>query len=338
MSNDETVPRSPALLMRIFGWTMLATLFTYLLNNYLVLNNELPGVTPLLNGELSIPALLQAGIYLAGLLLAVIYVMSTRTKSLRSDASLINRFNSFLIRAFFWAVLFVGLADMAISFLRVEGLLGHVVGPELLKQLGRPTFRGLYVHYPLIALGFFVALLTRTLGFHWLTLLIVIAELTIVITRFIFSYEQAFMGDLVRFWYAALFLFASAYTLLHEGHVRVDVFYAGLSRRKKGRVNTVGAIVLGMTLCWTILIIGFKGKASIIYGPLTNFEVSQSGFGMYTKYLMAGFLAVFAVTMLIQFVSQMFESYADQRQDPGGKTNIEDEDGDMFDADAAPSN
>jgi len=59
-----------------------------------------------------------------------------------------------------------------------------------------------------------IGLFTRTLGFQWLALLIVIAELAIVFTRFIFSYEQAFMGDLVRFWYAALFLFASAHTLL----------------------------------------------------------------------------------------------------------------------------
>lgn len=338
MNSDEIVPRSPALKMRIFGWTMLATLVTYLLNNYLVINNELPGIMPLFNGEISAHALMQAGIYLAGFLLAVLYVMNSRTKSLRSDAGIINRFNNFLIRGFFWAVLFVGLADMSISFLRVEGLLGDVVGPELLKELGRSTFRGLYVHYPLIALGFFVALFTRTLGFHWLALLIVMAELTIVITRFIFSYEQAFMGDLVRFWYAALFLFASAYTLFEEGHVRVDVFYAGLSRRKKGRVNTVGAIVLGMTLCWTIIIIGFKGKASIIYGPLTNFEVSQSGFGMYTKYLMAGFLAVFAVTMLIQFVSQMFESYADQREDPGGRVEISEGYDDYMNTEEAPSN
>lgn len=340
MHNDELVPHKPALLMRIFGWSMLATLFTYLLNNYLVIENDLPGLTPLFNGELTTPSLIQAGIYLAGILFAIFYVVSTRSKSLRQDASLITRFNTFLIRGFFWAVLFVGLADMTISFLRVEDLLHHFFSPELIKELGRSTFRGLYIHYPLIAFGFFMALFTRTLGFHWLALLIVIAELTIVITRFIFSYEQAFMGDLVRFWYAALFLFASAYTLLEEGHVRVDVFYAGLSRRTKGKVNAFGAIILGMSLCWTILIIGFKGKASIIYGPLSNFEVSQSGFGMYTKYLMAGFLAVFAVTMLIQFVSQMFESYADVRQDPGGKedVNSEDEDNEYRVADVIPTN
>jgi len=31
---------------------------------------------------------------------------------------------------------------------------------------------------------------------------------------------------------------------------------------------------------------------------------------------MAGFLGVFAITMLIQFVSQMFAAYADYRGDP----------------------
>ena len=42
---------------------------------------------------------------------------------------------------------------------------------------------------------------------------------------------------------------------------------------------------------------------------------------MYTKYWMAGFLAVFAVTMLIQFVSQLFDAYADVRNEPGGRVD-----------------
>lgn len=319
MDTEQATHRQPALKVRLFGWAMLATLFTYLLNNYLSVSKGLPGAAALFTGSFSLGSLLQLGIYLLGLCAAIYYVLHNRERALRDDAATVTRFNTYLIRGFFWSVLLVGLADMSISFLRVEGLLGDVVGPEMLKELGRPNYRGLYIHFPLIGAGFFIALFTRTLGFHWLALLIVAAELTIVITRFIFSYEQAFMGDLVRFWYAALFLFASAYTLLHEGHVRVDVLYAGLSKRSKGAVNAFGAIVFGMALCWTIIIIGFKGKASIIYGPLANFEVSQSGFGMYTKYLMAGFLGVFAITMLIQFVSQLFDAYADYRQDPGGR-------------------
>ncbi len=36
-------------------------------------------------------------------------------------------------------------------------------------------------------------------------------------------------------------------------------------------------------------------------------EVSQSGYGMYVKYLMVGFLAIFAFSMVIQFTSYLFK-------------------------------
>ena len=314
----ETITR-PAPIIRFLGWSMLAILIVYFINVYLVVALGWPGIAALINGDKSQQSLIQAGTYLAGIGVALIFVLSSFRRPLRSDAETITAINAFLIRGCFWAVVLIGLVDAAISFLRVEGLLGAVVGEEMLKNLGRSTYRGIYVHLPLAFAGMVIGLFTRTLGFHWLALLIVIAELAIVFTRFIFSYEQAFMGDLVRFWYAALFLFASAHTLLADGHVRVDVFYAGLSRRRKGTVNSFGAIFLGMSLCWTILYFGFRGKSSIIYGPLSNFEVSQSGFGMYTKYWMAFFLAIFAITMLIQFVAQMFDASADARNDPGGK-------------------
>jgi len=50
---------------------------------------------------------------------------------------------------------------------------------------------------------------------------------------------------------------------------------------------------------------------------LRSFETSQSGYGLYVKYLMAGFLAVFAITMLIQFVSYLLSAVADLRDEPG---------------------
>ncbi len=53
--------------------------------------------------------------------------------------------------------------------------------------------------------------------------------------------------------------------------------------------------------------------------PLLNFEVTQTGFGMYVKYLMAGFLAIFAMTMLIQFCAMLLDAVADRRGDPGAR-------------------
>jgi TRAP-type mannitol/chloroaromatic compound transport system permease small subunit len=262
---------------------------------------------------------LQAGIYVALPIAAGLHVLRTPDRSLRADAKAISDANAFFIRAAFWVVLLVGLADVAVSFLRVEGYLPGLVGGEMTVDLGRSHYRGLYVHVPVMLLGVIIATFTRTLGFHWLALLVVAAELLIVFSRFIFSYEQAFMADLVRFWYAALFLFASAYTLLEDGHVRVDVLYAGFRRRARGRVNAVGSVLLGMTLCWTVLLLGMWTKSSIIISPILVFETTQTGFGMYIKYLMAGFLGVFGVSMMIQFVSLLFVSVADWRNEPGGQ-------------------
>ncbi len=312
---DQTQGKADTI-SRLFSWMMIAFLLAYLVNNTLVHAVKWPGVSRAFSTDFDWRSWAQLALYLAAFALAWLFVQN-RPRSLRHDATTITSINTYLVRSLFWAVLFIGLADMAISFLRVEDLLTNVVDEQLAKDLARPQFRGPTIHLPLLLLGFIFGALTKTLGFHWFALLIVIAELAIVITRFIFSYEQAFMGDLVRFWYAALFLFASAYTLLHEGHVRVDIFYSGMKQRGKGFVNAFGALAFGITLCWTIIIIGLGGKASIIYGPLANYEVSQSGFGMYTKYLMAGFLGVFAITMLLQFLAQFLESCADYRQLPG---------------------
>ena len=131
------------------------------------------------------------------------------------------------------------------------------------------------------------------------------------------TYEQAFMADVVRMWYAGLFLFASSYTLIEEGHVRVDVLYSGFNQRTRGLVNAVGSVVLGLPFCWTIILLGMSKPTSIITSPLLSLEVTQSGFGMYIKYLMAAFLAVFAVSMAIQFTGYFLEGVADYRGDAG---------------------
>jgi len=67
-----------------------------------------------------------------------------------------------------------------------------------------------------------------------------------------------------------------------------------------------------------MIAIGFNGKQAIINSPVMNFEITQTGgVGMFVKYQMAAFLGIFAITMLIQFVSYFFESVADYRDEPG---------------------
>ncbi|MGY9048778.1 hypothetical protein P775_19230 [Puniceibacterium antarcticum] len=307
-----------AIVARAFGWIILAMMVAFLANSVLTYWFGLPGASAIMTGGGAL-SFLQVALYAAFALLAVALVMRRPDEALRDEAARITAFNTFLIRAAFWVVVLVGVGDALLSFMRVDGTLDQLVGSDIAGNLGRSQYRGVYFHVPLILLGILIAAVTRGVAFTWLALLVVLAELLIVLSRFVFSYEQAFMADLVRFWYGALFLFASAYTLLEDGHVRVDLLYAGMSRKKQGRTNAFGAVLLGMMLCWTILIIGFGSSSSIIVGPILVFEVTQSGFGMYVKYFMAGFLAVFAVTMMFQFVAQFFEAVADRRGEPGAR-------------------
>lgn len=304
-------------IFRFLAWGNLFALGMLVFQIWAVMIMGLDGPSLALRGEGGAVAWIMLLLYPAAIAAAGIYVNRTPLDGLRLDADRITAFNMWIVRGAFFAVLFVGLADAVISFLRIEGLIAPLFGAVADVQLGRSLFRGPWIHLPLIGLGFVLALFARTLGFHWLALMIVVAELLIVISRFVFSYEQSFMGDLVRFWYAALFLFASAYTLLDEGHVRVDVFYAGFARRTKGRVNAFGAVMFGMLLCWVILLLGTATPASVLIGPMLGFETTQTTTGLYVKYLMAGFLLIFAITMLIQFAAMLLDSVADARGRPG---------------------
>jgi TRAP-type mannitol/chloroaromatic compound transport system permease small subunit len=310
---------------------MVIGVFLYLINNYLVYWQELPGPYLLFShyGWFGLEALnnpldadqitrgwTQVTCYLLVLMACIGYSFKSPDRSLLQDSVRFAQLSAYIIRAAFWSVLLIGFIDMIISFLRVEDFLEFFVGEWLTQQLGRSIFRGTYVHYPLIGVSLFLAARFRSITFSWLALMCVLAEFLIVITRFVFSYEQAYMGDVVRFWYAALFLFASASALVEEGHVRVDVLYTGFSRRKKAWFDSIGSSLLGIPICWVILMQGMGGRGNSLNSPLLSFEVSQSGYGMYVKYLMAAFLIVFSVSMMIQFVSYLLYNIG-QLQDPG---------------------
>ncbi len=313
-----------AILIRILSYSILAITLVFLINNILTVWFDWPGIKQLYSHygifgfkKLSKPleesvitfAYIQLFLYFISILIVLIFINRSIQQSLETDAKILTKITSYIVRSSFWAVLIVGIADLIISFMVVEKLVEPILGETLKVKLVIPAFRITFVHFPLILISFIIGYFTRTVGFIWLAVLVVASEFLIVITRFIFEYEQAFQGDLVRFWYAALYLFASAYALMHEGHVRVDVLYTGFNERKKAWTNSIGSLILGIPLCLIVIFLGMSGKASIINGPVMSFEITQQGSnGLYLLYLMAVYLAVFAVTMLTQFTSYFMSS------------------------------
>lgn len=308
-------------LVRFFGWGTLAVLATFLFNDYLTYWRGWPGA---LGGNADAAdgrEWIQIGLYGAAVLVAAIFVLSAIDRSLRKEREWIIRINSYLIRTVFWSVLLIGIVDFLLAFLRGEGLLVGIVGMDLAQLLKNNHVRGLYVHMSLVGVSAVIAAITRTIGVTWLSLMIVVSELLLVVSRFVFSYEQDYMADLVRFWFAPIFMAGCAYALRNESHVRIDVLYADLSARSKGIVNACGAVLLGMPFCWLILIVGTSGKTGIINSALLTFEIEGLGNGLYLFYLMTVFMGVFAVTMLIEFVAMLFDAMADVWLEPGGSAH-----------------
>ena len=313
-----------SILIRIFSYSILALTLVFLINNVLTVWFDWPGVKKLfshyqlfgfkkLNKPLEGLAInlsyLQLIFYFITFVAVIFFVFKSLKQSLQKDSEILTNITAYIVRSSFWAVLIVGVADFLISFMVVEKLVEPIFGEQLKINLVIPAFRITYIHFPLILISFVIGYFTRSVGFIWLAVLVVGSEFLIVISRFIFQYEQAFQGDLVRFWYAALYLFASAYALIHEGHVRVDVLYTGFSERKKAWTNAIGSLILGIPLCLIVIFLGMGGKASIINGPVISFEITQQGSnGLYLLYLMAVYLAVFAVSMLTQFTSYFMSS------------------------------
>ncbi|HEU0290192.1 MAG TPA: TRAP transporter small permease subunit [Burkholderiales bacterium] len=90
----------------------------------------------------------------------------------------------------------------------------------------------------------------------WLALVIVVLMAVNVLLRYLFSEGSVWAQELEWHLLAPLILFGMSYALLHGEHVRVDVFYAGFSERRKLLVDLLSAflcIAISAAVIWLSL-------------------------------------------------------------------------------------
>ena len=83
----------------------------------------------------------------------------------------------------------------------------------------------------------------------WLTLLMVIVMTIIVVMRYVFDFGLIWLQESVTWMHATVFMLGAAYTLLHEDHVRVDIFYRDMSDRGRAIVDLAGVVFFLLPLC-----------------------------------------------------------------------------------------
>ncbi len=83
----------------------------------------------------------------------------------------------------------------------------------------------------------------------WLTLLMVLVTGVVVIMRYVFDAGFIWMQESVVWMHAAVFMLGAAYTLRHEEHVRVDIFYRNMDPRRQAVVDLLGVVFFLLPVC-----------------------------------------------------------------------------------------
>ena len=87
----------------------------------------------------------------------------------------------------------------------------------------------------------------------WVSLLLVLVVITDVIMRYAFKTSFVFVQELEWHIFGALFLVGAGYTLMVDGHVRVDVFYQRCSAKTQAWINLLGVLLFLLPGCWLVL-------------------------------------------------------------------------------------
>ena len=139
----------------------------------------------------------------------------------------------------------------------------------------------------------------------WLTTLLVLLVCYDVISRRIFNVSQAWVMELEWHFFALIFLFGAGYTLKHDQHVRVDLFYAQFSKRDQAWINLIGHTLFLVPWCIMIIWVSLK------YGMESWYinESSPDPGGLPARYLIKFAIPLGIVFLWLQSVAAIGRSF-----------------------------
>ena len=140
----------------------------------------------------------------------------------------------------------------------------------------------------------------------WICLLMVLTTATVVVLRYVFSIGFVWMQESYVWMHGAVFMLGAGYTLLHDGHVRVDVFYRPASPRFQAWVNLTGVIALLLpvvtAIWWTAL--------PYVETSWSRLEGSREAGGLPGLFLFKTVIPAFCLLVALQGLSLALRSYA----------------------------
>ncbi|MEN8169351.1 MAG: TRAP transporter small permease subunit [Pseudomonadota bacterium] len=133
----------------------------------------------------------------------------------------------------------------------------------------------------------------------WLTLAMVIVTFTVVILRYLFDQGSIALQESITAMHALVFMLGAAYTLRHEGHVRVDIFYRRFGERGRAWVDLFGVLLLLIPVTLFITWVSWEYVAS----SWALREGSREAGGLPGVYLLKSVIPLMSLLLLLQGVA-----------------------------------
>lgn len=138
----------------------------------------------------------------------------------------------------------------------------------------------------------------------WFTTFLVVLVCFDVITRYFYNDTAAWIMELEWHFFALIFLLGAGYTLKHDRHVRVDLFYSKFSSKDKALVDFIGNLLF--LIPWCLVIIYFSYNYAL--GSYKIGESSPDPGGLPARYIVK-FAIPFGITLLfLQAISSLIEA------------------------------
>ena len=125
-----------------------------------------------------------------------------------------------------------------------------------------------------------------------------------VILRYFFNTSFVVLAELEWHVFAFIFLIGAGYTLLHDGHVRVDIFYSLMSQKKKAWVDLIGVLIFLVPSCYVVL-------TTTIPWTIVSYEIGEVSIdtgGLPARFLIKAAIPVGYTLILIQGISLFLKS------------------------------
>ncbi len=133
----------------------------------------------------------------------------------------------------------------------------------------------------------------------WLTMAMVLVVFFVVVMRYGFSWGRVWIQESYVWMHGIVFMLGAAYTLLHEGHVRVDVFYRGASLRYKAWIDLLGSLLLVLPLMLTVWTVALP----YVQNSWMRLEASREAGGLPGLFLLKTVIPLFCVLVGLQALS-----------------------------------